>query len=371
MKILIAIYKYFYHGGLQQDTRRLIEEALKRGHEVTVFTTEWANPPAEISVEKVPVRGISNVARMKNFTVAWQKRLKTRDYDVSVAMSRIPGADFYFAADTCMAVACRRKHSEWMLKLLPRYRYILSNEEAVIGRKSKSIIMCLTTGQMDAFKCAYGIPDERMRLLPPGMNPACVFPGNEKAIASRRKVREKFGISESTIVLVSVGSGFELKGFDRTAVALASLSPEISANVHWIVVGNANANKFNATAKKLGIEGNCHLAGVRQDVNEILLASDLVVHPAREEGAGSSLVEGVSSHVPVICTEVCGFAPFVAASGGVVLAEPFMQENLNRALAEAIENLPDLTRTVAEYAEQHDFTARAGAFVDELEKFCR
>ena len=105
LHIIIALYKYVFWGGLQKDTLRLAEEAVRRGHRVTVFTTDWENPPDFICVEKCRVSGLSNVSRMRSFNHAWKERLEQGGYDVSVAMERVEGADFYFAADSAIAEA--------------------------------------------------------------------------------------------------------------------------------------------------------------------------------------------------------------------------------------------------------------------------
>ena len=97
MRFLLAIYKYNPFGGLQRDTLRLVQELAGRGHEVIVFTTAWdgPEPPAGTRIELTPASKLrSNHANMVKFAEAFRRRLARREFDVSVAMSRIPGADF-------------------------------------------------------------------------------------------------------------------------------------------------------------------------------------------------------------------------------------------------------------------------------------
>jgi UDP-glucose:(heptosyl)LPS alpha-1,3-glucosyltransferase len=68
-----------------------------------------------------------------------------------------------------------------------------------------------------------------------------------------------------------------------------------------------------------------------------MLAADALVHPARAENTGTVLVEALTSGLPVLVTAVCGYAVHIErARAGVVLAEPFQQEEFNRVLRTAL-----------------------------------
>jgi UDP-glucose:(heptosyl)LPS alpha-1,3-glucosyltransferase len=55
------------------------------------------------------------------------------------------------------------------------------------------------------------------------------------------------------------------------------------------------------------------------------------------ESGGIVLLEALVAGLPVIATDVCGFAPYVQRSGGGVLIEsPFDQRQLNHELARMV-----------------------------------
>ena len=55
------------------------------------------------------------------------------------------------------------------------------------------------------------------------------------------------------------------------------------------------------------------------------------------ESGGLVLIEGVIAGLPVIATANCGFAPYIEeANAGVVLPEPFSQQQLNEVLAQVL-----------------------------------
>ncbi|MEO0660071.1 MAG: glycosyltransferase [Planctomycetota bacterium] len=94
-----------------------------------------------------------------------------------------------------------------------------------------------------------------------------------------------------------------------------------------------------------------HLAGPRDDAGALLAASDALVHLARSEAGGAVLLEALSAGVPVVATDVCGYAPWVAASGaGAVL----------RANVDA----PDAARALVRVLSDHEMPDRALSFVD-------
>ena len=368
MHVIIALYKYMFWGGLQKDTLRLAEELHSRGHRVTVFTTDWQNPPDFINVEQVKVCGFSNVARMRAFSNAWLARLAKGGFDVSVAMERVPGADFYFAADSCMKTYYERKYPKWLLRIHPRYRYILDTERKVCGKDSRTIIWNISPFQKEEFQREYNTPDKHLFALPPGMNPKCLRPASEEEVVSvRNATRKELNIPQDAIILVIVGSNIMRKGIDRMFRAATALPDKWQGKVMLLLVGNINQNEIAKIAKQNALEGKYTLTGPRQDVEKLLLASDMMVHPAREEGTGTVLVEGIASGIPVICTGCCGFSPIVNEAAGLVVPEPFEQESLDAMLANALDNLAKLSEATREYAKSHDFTSRQKVMVDCIE----
>ena len=86
-------------------------------------------------------------------------------------------------------------------------------------------------------------------------------------------------------------------------------------------------------AQKLDVDKQVHFLGGRSDVPHFLLAADLLVHPAYHENTGTVLLEAVISGLPVLTTDVCGYAHYLTeANAGIVLPSPFEQGAFNTAL---------------------------------------
>ena len=371
MKFLLAIYKYNPFGGLQRDTLRLVQELAGRGHEVIVFTTAWdgPEPPAGTKIELIPASKLrSNHANMVAFAEAFLHRLEQRDFNVSVAMSRIPGADFYFAADVCMKTYWSNLHSAFALRFNPRYATYLKLERAVAAPPSRTRIACIAQAQMRDYAAAYGTEPDRMFLLPPGMDPACRRPPEPEAEAVRDEIRRaNLATPRDTVVLI-VSNSIYNKGTDRAIEAVGALPDEVRKTVPLWFVGNLPEQEILKALYAAGIVGQSVLLGQTDGVRDYMLGADLFLHPARNESAGSALIEALAAGTPVLTTDICGFAPFVRNATGTVLESPFRQDELVKMLSDMLPRLDELKKRTLAYAEQEDFCSRARVFADILEK---
>jgi len=68
-------------------------------------------------------------------------------------------------------------------------------------------------------------------------------------------------------------------------------------------------------------------------------AADLLIHPARTETTGTTLLEAMVTGLPVIVTGNCGYAHYIQKAGaGAVCPEPFDQRKLNTMLCDILTN---------------------------------
>ena len=373
MNLLFPIFRYFPHGGLQRDMLRIAEAAVKRGHSVTVATMEWRSPdkpPEGVTVELFPRRGMTNHGRAAAFARDVRHFAAGKKFDFIFGFNRMPGLDFYFAADNCFAKSAER-HSDLVLTLVPRYRTFLRFEREIFAPESKTHVFYLTWQQRRDFQQVYGTPAERFTLLPPGISADRRRPPEAEAAAIRERKRAELGIRSDQILLLEVGSSFYTKGVDRMLWALSKLPKPVAVKTRLFVAGRDKNKNFPTLASELGLAGKVVFAGGRSDVPELLLAADLLVHPARNEAAGAVLIEALAAGTPVLCTANCGFANYVHESGGAVFTGSF-EEKAFLALFEKILTTPgklDAMRQAAiAYGEKADFYRRADAVIDVLEE---
>jgi L-malate glycosyltransferase len=128
-------------------------------------------------------------------------------------------------------------------------------------------------------------------------------------------VRAELGLRREKLV-VSVARLDEEKG---GSVLLRALSL-LEGDAHLALVGEGEcADSWRELAAKLGISQRVHFLGLRNDVEQILAASDLVVVPSQwQEAFGLAVVEGMAAGKPVVVTR-SGAMPQIVGDAGIVV----------------------------------------------------
>ena len=370
MRFAFALFRYYPFGGLQGDTLRIALEAIRRGHEVTLFTTDWSGEavPEGLRLRLLPRRGWSNHARIRRFAEDFARATAAEPFDLKVAFDRIPGGDLYFAADNCRAAILAGQHAPWLLHLHPRYRQILALERAVITDPATHIA-CISERQIEEYGNCYHVPKERLSLLPPGIDPAFCAPADRAASAAR--LHAAYGWSGDTLVLIQVGIG-ERKGTPTLLRALREVKRRGTPRpIRTLFVGPDHRNRMAALAFRYGLTAETRFAGPRHDVPQLLAGADLALHPAHDEAAGNVLPESIACGTPVLAAAACGFAPLVAHCGGELLPDSYDWRDLaDRILAFAAD--PETPRRrLTERADCRDFHRRPAVFCDRMEELAR
>lgn len=370
MKIAFCLHKYFPYGGQQRDFKRIALACQQRGHQVTVYTFEWQGercPGFEVVI--VPKQGASNHARNQFFS-RWIADYRTKHPDdLLVGFNKMPGLDLYFAADVCYAAKTAQEKG-FFYKLTPRYRSYCQAENAVFSTDSHTEILVLTPQQQTDFIQFYQTPSERFHLLSPGIDPH-LFSSQQRE-KYRVETRQVLGLTDGGFFLLQVGSDFRRKGVKRSIEAIAALPSQLKDKVTFWVVGADNSASYRKYAEKLGVSAQVDFHQGREDIPQLMAAADLLLHPAHQEAAGIVLIEALASGLPVICTEICGNAPYLSAAGnGVVIAEPFSQDKLNQALAVSLQDPEQLelwSQAALRYCKQQDVYRLPEQAADIIEK---
>jgi len=358
MKMAFLLFEYFPYGGLQRDMLAIAANALQRGHQITVFTRAWHGDDVGREgpeVHTLPSAARGNHARDADFARQVAGRLK--GFDRVVGFNKMPGLDWYYAADGCLAERYRG-----IKTLLPRYRSKLAMERAVFGPAASTGILSISPPQKALYQHCYGTPEARFVTLPPGIRRDRIAPPDH--LSRRTTLRAELGISEVTPMLLFLGSGFRTKGLDRALHTLAGLPDD----TRLFVVGDDKAAPYQRLARRLGIEGRVHFMGGRDDVPTWLWTADLLVHPAYAENTGTVLLEAAIAGLPVLTTSACGYADYIRdAELGRVLEAPSPE-----SLVAAARELLGLPRSVwrersERFAAEADIFSLVDHAVDALE----
>lgn len=176
----------------------------------------------------------------------------------------------------------------------------------------------------------------------------------------RAMTRSALGLSSDARLVLSVGRLTEQKGHSDLLRALP-LVLDRTADVHLAVAGGGPLEPDLLTlSRRLGMAEHVSLLGHRDDVPELIAASDLIVLPSRFEGLPLVALEAMALGRAVIGSDVCGMSEAVANGVTGRLVAPGRPSRLARAIVDALENEP-LRRRWAAAARQRfaeRFTAR-------------
>lgn len=358
--LALVLFRYFPYGGLQRDFMNILRACQARGARVTVWTMDWQGPVLDdITVHEYRPRALTRIARMAQFEKHVRQQTAQSDCQAVIGFNRMAGLDFYFAADSCFASKAFSERGP-LYRLAPRSRLYLRQEADVFGADSPTHILFISALQRDRYLAYYPLPEARQTLLPPGIDPSRRATPDSHVI--RAAFRREFGITEDEFLVLQIGSGFRVKGVDRSLTALAALPPELRRRIHYFVVGQDKPGPFLKQAGRLGIADRVRFFPGRDDIPRFLQGADLMLHPAYSESAGLAILEAIVAGLPVLTTDTCGHACHVlSAEAGLVCPSPFRQSGLDAQLCSMLdrEKLPQWRANGLRYGQKQDLYQQA------------
>lgn len=368
MKMAFLIYSWFPHGGQQRDLMRLARECIARGHEVEVHTMRWLGPmPEGVRVNRIPARGWGRLSQYRRFAGQVRAALLESPADLVVGFNKMPMLDVYFAADSCFAENARSRRGRYY-RFTSRFRHFSASEKSVFGADSNTEILVLSEQQRDEYIKHYPVSADRLHLLPPGLSEDRKVAVRDPEI--RRRCREELAIFGNEKLILQIGSGFRIKGVDRSLRAIASLPEPMAGDCRYLLVGRGRFGPYNSLARRLGIRHRVRVLPGQDNVSRLYQAADLLLHPAYSESAGHVLLEATVAGLPVLTTTTCGYAGHIVSAGsGQVCDEPFSQTELNQRLLEMLEQLDTApwSENGLRYGRNDELYTMSGAAVDFLE----
>ena len=146
-----------------------------------------------------------------------------------------------------------------------------------------------------------GFPLEKVTNIPTGID----FE-KFKACLSREKVRQSLGIREDDFLILMVGI---IRSVKRHVVALEAhrLLLEQIPNAHLLIVGDGPIlNEIENHGRELGISQSVTFAGYREDIPELMMATDAFLLTSKSEGLPQAITQALGMGLPVVATAVGG-----------------------------------------------------------------
>ncbi|TMB33667.1 MAG: glycosyltransferase family 4 protein [Deltaproteobacteria bacterium] len=158
---------------------------------------------------------------------------------------------------------------------------------------------------------AHGVPADRVRVVENAIDLSRFEQGDGS------RLRDELRVGSSKLV-VSVARLEDEKGGGALLRAFA----RVGGDAHLALVGKGSQEQaWKRLASELGIGFRVHFLGLRNDVEHVLAASDLVVVPSQwEEAFGLAVIEAMAAGKPVVVTR-SGAMPAIVGDAGIVVSK--------------------------------------------------
>jgi glycosyltransferase involved in cell wall biosynthesis len=189
--------------------------------------------------------------------------------------------------------------------ILPRSRVVVCNSRAT----ARDVIERV------------GVPESRVRVVYYGTDPKRFAP---IASSERQAVRESLAWADRPWAVFVGALGDARKGFDTLYAAWRELCRDAGWDANLAVVGRgAELPAWQVQVKADGLANRIHFLGFRPDVDRVLAAANVLIHPARYEAYGLGVHEALCRGLPAIVSARAGVAErYPADFGAFLLTDP-------------------------------------------------
>jgi glycosyltransferase involved in cell wall biosynthesis len=326
LRILQLYPKADYFTGAAIQLRDLAIGLAARGHAVTVAT-----PPSELWAERMRAAGIAYVPipmrRAWDVRGAWRIAKVIRAGGIQVAHAHKGRARTLALLAGLMGARSRLILNRGVSFRVPRLRRV-----GYTSRRVHAIVAVCESIKRDLV--ATGVPAQKIEVIYSGTDLTRFHPGLDG-----RGIRRELGLAAEHFLITQIGVR-SWRGWRDVLDAMARLAPG-AARARLLFVGAPppRVAELGACARERGLEGRVLVLGHREDVPQILSASDVVVD-ASYAGAGitGSIREALACERPAVATDLAGMSELIIDGETGLLVPPRDPETLARALQRVIEN---------------------------------
>lgn len=367
MKILQVVLYFppaYSYGGPLGVTYQVSKELVKRGHEVTVFTTDvydaksrlefQENPMVMDGIEVYHFRNLSNHLAHKNLAIA---------PSMAFALSKLVGSFdvvhlheyFHFQAALVHHYATKKSvpyvlqaHGSFpIIKKLNSERMLLSKSQSkrifniVFGHSiinDAGKIIASSRVESDQFQQAFAdFPLDRVVHLP-----NYVDLRSYEDLPERGHFRRKYNIDERVKIVLFLSRIHERKGADLLVAAFSKAKQTMDFPAILVIAGpdEGNVRTLKSLARKLAVENHVIFPGLlsSREKLEAYVDADVFVLPSRDryESFGNVVLEALACGTPVIVTDNCGVSEWIGTDVGYIIE--FDEEQLCDALHAVLGN---------------------------------
>jgi len=351
LKVTQSYFPFVDRGGPAVKVRSLARGLAKRGHSVSVLTSDLgieglSNPAVAIArtnqgwryqEDGVETRYLRGWGFYRSLT--WNPatfefcRKELASFDIV----HIYGT--YDLLGPIVAAACRRRAIPYVLEPMGMFRPMVRNlglKRAYRRLFGESVVrgaarLVATSVQEEKELIEEGIPPRKISVRRNGIE----LPQLSGAAGA---FRCKHGISRETLLVLFLGRIVEKKSPEVLIDAFARWRSETGGGQDAALIfagpfeNPSYRRKLEARVKRLVLNSSVLFSGPLYDEGKwsALADADIFVLPSQNENFGNAAAEAVACGTPVVVTDRCGIAPLIEGRAGLVIAHQC--EALVRAL---------------------------------------
>src|SRR5262245_49990544 len=239
-------------------TRRLVTE----GHDVHLYACRWdsAALPERLRVHELPSPRGARWLRPWRFSAAVRAALNRDRPDVSVGFDKVYGTDIYYPLGGLHPASAAhdllKYRSPWQrcaaavarsLDLAHR-SFARLERRTLLGPKPPLLVVNSRLVR-DHANQYYGIPAERVRVIPNAIDPARFNERDRPRL--RAEDRRRIGVGPGEVVAAFVAMNYRLKGLQPLLHAVARVPTYMPFRL--LVVGSPRTRPWERLARRLGI----------------------------------------------------------------------------------------------------------------------
>jgi glycosyltransferase involved in cell wall biosynthesis len=328
-----------------------VAERLANRHEVHLFARKAEDLDlSRIRWRKMPGIPWPEVADFVTYRYLADLRIRRRSFDIIhsigvnagaanvITIQNIQPAKRVFLADWTAAekISFARKMTREL------YLRVTTSAEGNMYRERPGqrppLFLPVSRGAHRDLLAYYNIGKAPVRIIPNAADTARFKPFT---LAQRKKWRDLNQILENDLVVVFVGGEWRRKGLDLAIQAVGRLPQK---NVRLFILGkDAEQARFEGLAFEAGIRDRVHFLGFRNDVAEVMAASDVFLFPSWYEAFSLATIEAAACGLPILASKINGTEDFVepGKTGFFIEHDP---DQIAGVLGRLIDNAADRVR---------------------------
>lgn len=346
MKIL-QIVCYFYpawaYGGPPRNVFGLCQELVKRGHDVTVYTTDAYDSRHRIKEKKETVDGIK-IRRFPNISnyLAWNHRIFLTPGMISEVRDNIKNYDIvhlndyrtlqnllvhHYARKNDIPYVLQARGSLVNLITKQRLKTIFDNVGGKNLLRDASQLIALAPVEVEDYK-NLGVSTDKIDVVPNGIDLA-----QFENLPRRGSFKQKHNLTDKNQVVLFLGRIHKRKGIDLLISAFAGLTKEFN-NARLVIAGpdDGYLPVLKKLTKDLELEDRIIFVGPLFGEEKIAayVDADVFALTSSAEAFGVTILEAMACGTPVVVSDDCGIADVVKNKAGLVV--PNEKEPIRQAL---------------------------------------